>query len=80
MSECESGWWLGCGNVDVNCDSTRRPFPGFTGTPHFKRGSVMDGDICENLANGKPTSHGDQILSEAEAKLSASLCTENSEA
>ena len=57
-------------DVNVKYDSTRPPFPGFTGTPHFKRGSVMDADFCENLANGEPTSHGGQLLSEAEAKLS----------
>ena len=57
-------------DVNVKYDSTRPPFPGFTGTPHFKRGSVMDADFCENLANGKPTSHGGQLLSKAEAKLS----------
>ena len=31
---------------------------------------VMDGDFCENLANGEPTSHGGQLLDLAEAKLS----------
>ena len=31
---------------------------------------VMDGDFCENLANGEPTSHGDRILDKAEAELS----------
>ena len=57
-------------NINVKSNSTRPPLPGFTGTPHFKRGSVMDADFCENLANGEPTSHGGQILSRAEAKLS----------
>ena len=42
-----------CGNVlfcDVNVkyDSTRPPFPGFTGTPHFKRGSVVTMSSCFN--------------------------------
>ena len=64
-----------CGNVlfcDVNVkyDSTRPPFPGFTGTPHFKRGSVMDADFCGNLASGELMSRGGQILCKTEAELS----------
>ena len=54
----------------MKCDSTCPPLPGFTGTPHFKRGSVMDADFCENLANGEPMSHGDRRLGKAEAQLS----------
>ena len=57
-------------NVNIKYNSTCPPLPGFAGTPHFKRGSVMDADFCENLANGEPTSHGGQKLSKAEAKLS----------
>ena len=55
-------------DVNVKYDSTRPPFPGFTGTPHFKRGSVMDTDFCENLANGEPMSHGGQPLSKVRGR------------
>ena len=58
-------------NVNVKCDSTRPPLPGFAGTPHFKRGSVMDADFRENLANGEPMSRGGQTLSETEAEPSS---------
>ena len=57
-------------SINVKYNSTCPPLPGFAGTPHFKRGSVMDADFCENLANGEPTSHGGQLLSKSEAKLS----------
>ena len=56
-------------NINVKYNSTCPPLPGFAGTPHFKRGSVMDVDFRENLANGEPMSRGGQLPSETEAEL-----------
>ena len=57
-------------NVNIKYNSTCPPLPGFAGTPHFKRGSVMDVDFRENLPNGEPMSRGGQLLSEIEAEPS----------
>ena len=57
-------------NINVKYDSTCPPLPGFAGTPHFKRGSVMDVDFRENLPNGEPMSRGGQLSSETEAEPS----------
>ena len=56
-------------SINVKYNSTCPPLPGFAGTPHFKRGSVMDVDFRENLANGEPMSRGGQLPSETEAEL-----------
>ena len=58
-------------NVNIKYNSTCPPLPGFAGTPHFKRGSVIDVDFRKNLISGESMSRGGQLLSETEAELSS---------